>query len=233
MARRKARRKRFSAREVFNLRWSRFDYDRTPQRDREWLRIHMENFVSCHIPPPSAFGLVVSTICDQATKPVFIEFLSLQLQAPVFPRGVTAFTRVWDMIDDICSDYPDLQWWISNHRLIIDTSPSPVQDFYQIAGKLMCEMRGKNPVGSRLSQVQFLEITDQLEKFPLLESLSKQFRQRLALWNQRSQKDVIRTFSQAITAKRPNWLHRETLRVLYRAEEKFRKSRSRSIGPYA
>jgi hypothetical protein len=232
MARRRAEWQQRAGRAVFALRWGRFNYDRTPESDREWLRINCDNLANSSIPGPCTLGFVVSTICSEAREPVLIQFLSLQLQAPVLWRGMVVLGSVWDKIDEICGNYSDVQWWVSTRRLTIDAVPPPVPEFYQIAGRLMCEMRGKNPDGSRVSQTQYLEITDRLGQFPLREFLPKQSRQKLALWNQKSQTDPIRSFSQAIKAKKPAWLRRETLRVLYRAEEKFNKSRTLSMGPF-
>jgi hypothetical protein len=232
MARRRTERQQRAGRAVFALRWGRFNYDQTPESDREWLRVNCDNLVSSVVSGPCTQGLVVSTICNEAREPVLIQFLSLQLQAPVLIRDKVVFGSVWDTIDQICRNYSDVQWWVSTRRLTIDAVPPPVPEFYQIAGRLMCEMRGKNPANSRVSQTQYLEVTDRLERFTLREFLPKQSRQKLALWNQKSQTDPIRSFSQAIKAKKPAWLRRETLRVLYRAEEKFKKSRTLSMGPF-
>ena len=52
--------------------------------------------------------------------------------------------------------------------------------------------------------------------------LPKQYREQLARWNQSHQKQPIRTFSDTFELKGPPWLHRQVMRRLYRAEEKFR-----------
>jgi hypothetical protein len=234
MAKRKARRQQLSLRGVFSLRWNHFNYDQTPERDLEWLYAASGNFINCSIPGPCARGLVVTTICEQAGEPVHIQLLSLKLQDPVSSRGEVAFGSLWDKLDQISSNYPNMQWWISDHRLIMDTvlPPPPIDDFYQIAGRLMREMRMKNPARVRLSQAQYLEITDQLGNFRPLEFLPKRYRKELAVWNQKQQHRGIQTFSQALKAKTPTWLRREALRILYRAHEKFKKSRSPIIGPF-
>jgi hypothetical protein len=170
MARRRAEWHQRASRALFALRWGHFNYDQTPESDREWLRANCDNLVSSVVSGSCTHGLVVSTICNEAREPVLIQFLSLQLQGRVLPRDKVLFGSVWDEIDEICRNYSGVQWWVSTRRLTIDAVPPPVPEFYQIAGRLMCEMRDKNPDGSRVSQTQYLEITDRLEQFPLPDS---------------------------------------------------------------
>jgi hypothetical protein len=100
-----------------------------------------------------------------------------------------------------------MQWWISEHGLTMDIvipSPPP-EDFDQIAGKLVFEMRQKFPEESRLSRDRYLEIVAHLDHFRLPDLLPKARRKELAEWSQKNRKVAIQTFSQAITAKQPRW----------------------------
>ena len=207
--------------------WNRFSYDRTPKRKREWLYDRRENHISCSVPAPCSLGQVLTAICEKAQHTVPIEYLSLQLRAPVHPRGNVVFASAWDAIDRIACNYPNMQWWISGYGLTMDivVPASPPQDFDQIAGKLVFEMRHKSPKND-LSKDQYLEIAAQLENFDIRILLPKGPREQLAAWNQNNGKGAIRTFSQAIATKQPRWLSRQTIRRLYRAHDNFKRRQS-------
>ena len=183
-----------------------------------------DNFVNCSLPGPCRRDQIVSTICEKASIPITIQRLSTELISRVLPRGTVVFRSVWDELNSIARNYPNMQWWISDRRLIMDIvePPRPRQEFYEVAGKLILEMRERSPESSRFSEEQWLEIASQLEEFSLLELLPKKKRAQLADWSQNNRRSAIRTFSEAIKAKQPKWLHREALRVLYRSSEKFR-----------
>jgi hypothetical protein len=204
--------------------WSRFSYERTPKRKREWLYDRRENHISCSVLAPCSNSDVLSAICEKARHTVPIELFSPQLRTPVLPRGRVVFGSAWEAIDEIASNYTNMQWWISEYGLTMDIvfPPLPPQDFDQIAGKLVFEMRQKFP-NSRLSRERYLEIGAQLENFDVRNLLPKGPREELAAWNQRNGKGAIRTFSQAIAVKQPRWLSRQTIRRLYRAHEKFKR----------
>jgi hypothetical protein len=208
--------------------WTRFNNERTPKRARQLLYDRRENHVGCTVSAPCSLGQVVTTICEKAQHTVPIDVLSLQLGAPVLSRGKTIFGSAWDAIDKIACNYPNMQWGISEHGLTMDiVAPTPLpQDFDQIAGKLLFEMRQKFPEQSRFSRDQYLEITPQLENFRLPDLLPKARRKELAEWNQKNAKVVIQTFSRAIAAKQPKWLGREAMRRLYRAHDKFKQRQS-------
>ena len=86
----------------------------------------------------------------------------------------------------------------------------------------MFEARERRLDTGRLAKTEYKAIADQLADFKPLDYLPEKYRKELALWNQSHQKQPIRTFSDAIEAKRPDWLRRQVMRRLYRAEEKFR-----------
>ena len=207
--------------------WSRFSNERTPKRAREWLYGRLENHIGCTVSAPCSLGQVVTAICEKAQHAVPIELLSLQLRAPVLHRAETVFGSAWDAIDEIACNYPNMQWWISEHGLTMDIviPTPPPQDFDQIAGKLVFEMRQKFP-GRHLPRNQYLEIAAHLENFKVLDLLPKGSRKELAEWNQKNGKGAIQTFSQAIAAKQPKRLSRETIRRLYRAHDKFKRRQS-------
>lgn len=203
---------------------TRFSNKRTPKRAPQWLYDHRENHVGCTVSAPCSLGQVVTTICEKAQHTVPIDVLSLQLRAPVLSRGKTIFGSAWDVIDKIAHNYPNMQWRISEHGLTMDiVAPTPPpQDFDQIAGKLVFEMRQKFGEESCLSRDRYLEIAAQLENFRVLDLLPKGPRKQLAEWNQKNGKGTIQTFSQAIAAKQPWWLRRQAMRRLYRAHDKFK-----------
>jgi hypothetical protein len=87
-------------------------------------------------------------------------------------------------------------------------------------------MRQKSPERSRSSRDQYLEITPRLDNFRLLDVLPKGPRKELTEWNRKNGKAAIQTFSRAIAAKQPRWLHREAMRRLYRAHDKFKRRQS-------
>lgn len=208
--------------------WTRFSNERTPKRARQWLYDHRENHIGCTVPAPCSLGQVVTTICEKAQHTVTIDLLSLQLRAPVLSRGETIFGSAWDAIDEIAHNYPNMQWWISEHGLTMDIvipSPPP-EDFDQIAGKLVFEMRQKFPEESRLSRDRYLEIVAHLDHFRLPDLLPKARRKELAEWSQKNGKVAIQTFSQAIAANQPRWLRRQAMRRLYRAHDKFKQRQS-------
>jgi len=169
----------------------------------------------------------VTAICKKAPHTIPIDLLSLQLQAPVLARAKVVFGSAWHAIDEIAGNYPNMKWWISEQGLTMDIviPTPPPEDFDQIAGKLVFEMRQKFPE-SQLSRHQYLEIAAHLENFKVLDVLPKGPRKELAEWNQKNGKGAIQTFSQAITAKQPKRLSRETLRRLYRAHDKFKRRQS-------
>jgi hypothetical protein len=208
--------------------WTRFSNERTPKRARQWLYDRRENHIGCTVLAPCSLGQVVMTICEKAQHTVLIDLLSPQLRTPVLPRGKTIFGSAWDAIDKIACNYPNMQWWISEHGLTMDIviPTPPPEDFDQIAGKLVFEMRQKIPEESRLSRDRYLEIAAQLENFRVLDVLPKGPRKELVEWNQKNGKAAIQTFSQAIAAKRPRWLRREAMRRLYRAHDKFKRRQS-------
>ena len=208
--------------------WTRFSNKRTPKRARQWLYDRLENHIGCTVTAPCSLGQVVTTICEKVQHAVPINLLSPQLRTPVLSRGKTIFGSAWDTIDEIAHSYPSMQWWISEHGLTMDiVGPTPLpQDFDQIAGKLLFEMRQKFPEQSRFSRDQYLEITPQLENFRLPDLLPKARRKELAGWNQKNRKGAIQTFSQAIAANQPRWLRRQAMRRLYRAHDKFKQRQS-------
>jgi hypothetical protein len=219
---------RLTLREVFLLRWSRFSYERTPKRAREWLYALRENHVSCTVSAPCSLGQVLTAICEKAQHVIRIDLLSLQLRAPVLSRPKVVFGFAWNVIDEIAHNYPNMQWWISEHGLTMEivVPPPPPQDFDQIAGKLVFEMRQKFPEESRFSRDEYLEITPQLDNFNVLDLLPKARRTQLAEWNQKNGKGAIKTFSQAIAARQPRWLQREAMKRLYRSHDKFKRRQS-------
>jgi hypothetical protein len=150
------------------------------------------------------------------------------LRAPVLSRAKTVFGSAWDAIDDVACNYPNMEWWISEHGLTMDIviPTPPPQDFDQIAGRLVFEMRQKFPGQNRLPRDRYLEIAAQLEDFKILDVLPKGPRKQLAEWNQKNGKGAIQTLSQAITAKQPKWLSRKMIRRLYRAHDKFQATQS-------
>jgi hypothetical protein len=168
------------------------------------------------------------TICEQAQHTVTIDLLSLQLRAPVLSRGKVIFGSAWDAIDKIACNYPNMQWWISEHGLTMDIvilSSSP-EDFDQIAGKLVFEMRQEFPEQSQFSRDQYLEITPQLENFRVLGSVAQGSPQTTCGVESEECEGAIQTFPQAIAAKQPKWLGREAIRRLYRAHDKFKQRQS-------
>jgi hypothetical protein len=217
---------RLGKRETFLSRWERLCWERTDTAASSWLYRLEDNRVSCTVPAPYSLKQVVNAISEQAQEPIRIELLSPQLQAPVLPRGKTVFGSAWDEIDRIARNYPNMYWWISEHRLTMDTvvPAAPPADFDQIAGRLVFEMRKRYPEQSRLSADQHFKIAaqlDQQKRFKPLDVLSKKKSEELAKWNQKYGNRAILSFSQAVDAKQPKWIRREILRRLYRAEEKF------------
>jgi hypothetical protein len=208
--------------------WTRFSNERTPKRARQWLYDRRENHINCTVSAPCSLGQVVTAICEKALHPVPIDLLSLQLGAPVLSQPKVVFGSAWNAIDEIAHNYPNMQWWISEHGLTMDIviPTPPPEDFDQIAGKLVSEIRQKFPEQSRFSRDQYLEITPRLENFRLLDVLPKGPRKQLAEWNQKNGQGAIQTFSQAIAAKQPRWLRREAMRRLYRAHDKFKRRQS-------
>jgi hypothetical protein len=204
--------------------WTRFSNERTPKTAREWLCNRLENHIGCTVSAPCSLGQVVTAICEKAQHAIPIELLSLQLQTPVLSRALVTFGSAWNEIDKIANNYPNMKWWISERGLTMQVviPPPPPQDFDQLAGKLVFEMRQKFPKRS-LSRDQYLEIAAQLDNFNVLDLLPKGPREELAAWNEKNGQGAIHTFSEAIAAKQPRGLGRETIRRLYRAHDKFKR----------
>jgi hypothetical protein len=218
--------KRPALRDLFRSKWRFFNYELTPAKDLKWLLNLLHNHVSCTVPAPCSLGQVLTAICEQAQIPIPMNLLSLELRAPVLSRSKTIFRYAWDAIDGIARNYEErnMQWWVSEGRLtmdIIKPFPKPVE-FYRIAGALQWEMRAKFPEQRRWTMDQYLKIAAQLDEFDLSKLLSEPNREKLAVLNQKSGKPAVRTVAQGIASKSPPWLHRETMRVLYHAFERFK-----------
>lgn len=222
-------------RQTFLMRWSRFSYENTPKKVREGLFDGLYNHISCSVAAPYCLGQAVTMISEQAREPFPVAWLSLELGKPVHPRGIAVFGYVWDEIDKIARNYPNMEWWISDAGLTMDiVIPTPPSlDFDQIAGKLLFTMHQEFPEQSRLSKDQYLHVAAQLESFKLLDLLPKASRDKLTMWNQKNGKGAIHTVSQAIGTKQPSWLHRETMKRLYRAHHKLKEQQeySRKLKP--
>jgi hypothetical protein len=131
-----------------------------------------------------------------------------------------------------------MYWWLSDDGLTIDTIvQTPLQDFDYIAGRIVFEMRQKFPEQICLSKEQHLEIAaqlDELKQYRPIDVLPGDPRKELAAWNQKNGQKAIDTFVKAVNAVQPRGVHRQTLKRLYRAEEKFkRQQRTGGAAPRA
>ena len=213
---------------TFSLRWKRLNWERTDKPARRWLYSRQDNLVSQTFPASVSFEDVLVTICRDADEPIRIDRLSPQLRGRIGVRGKTVFRPFFDVVDQIARNHENMYWWIAGNGLSMDTilPTSLPEDFDQVAGRLVFEMRQRFPNRSRLSREQYSEIAtrlDELKRFKPREVLSKSRGKELADWNQKYGQRAILSFSKAIDAKQPSWIRREILKTFYRATEKFRR----------
>jgi hypothetical protein len=205
--------------------WERFDYERTVAAGGADLccKLHRDSFISCTVAATCTFRDVVEQLVTRSRPPIAIDRLASELEKTVLVRARTIFGSTWAHLDEIAQNYPSLCWWFSEKGLCMEVVPRrtpPSSNFDEVAGHLLTQARLRF-TGSRLPKTEYNQIVDQLSQFPVLEYLPKSYRKRLAEWNQRHSREAIKTFAEAIRAKQPRFLHREVLRRLYRAAEKF------------
>jgi hypothetical protein len=101
----------------------------------------------------------------------------------------------------------------------------PPEDFDQVAGKIVSEMRGTLLQRKYLSQQEQLKIAAELDawgKVKPIEVLPPNCRRELAAHNQKNQSLPIDTFVKAMKASEPECLREKILKRLYRAEKTFK-----------
>jgi len=207
------------------LRWSRFNFQRTTDR-KLFRRVILDNSVTCTLPAPWTHRDLVLEVAKRSHNQIPIESLPSELSQGVHPRGRAVSGFVGNCIDQIASNYQDMQWWVSEKGLnmAIVTEGPVLMAFDEVAGQLMVDAQHRSRAG-RIAQAEYGKIAAALDAagFKPKQYLERGPRKDLSAWNQKHPNQAIHTFSEA-TARKLSWLNRGIKKRLYRAADKFKKA---------
>ena len=170
---------------------------------RNGVRAIRSTHLSFSLAGPWSSDVLARSIANHFTPPLPIESLSEQLKQPVLRRGVVVFGEAGVELGRIASDYPNMQWWVSEHGLNITTIEPALDllsEFDKFAGNLMI---GK-VVNGRLPKNALFRIAGQLDDkgFSPAKQLEPAQRSSIKEHNVKYSKKAIKTFQQACNDKR-------------------------------
>jgi len=165
----------------------------------------------------------VEEIAKNASPPIAIESLCDELNHHRSIRGITFFGWTGAQLEKITSNYPGMQWWISEKGLNIAILPAEnaqLSAFDQLAGRLTVEHWKEG----KLSKDALHLIAKALDEVPFTLKAELQRAQWLpiAKYNRENSKKPIKTFLQA--AHNPRFV-RGVRRRLYLARDRFKAGR--------
>jgi hypothetical protein len=101
--------------------WRHFNYQKTFEAGGEKLYddLILGNFISHSVRAPCSMREVVEHIALHSQKPIPIESLAECLRQPVLSRGRVLFGCPGNCVDEVTSNYDNLEWWVSNKGLNI------------------------------------------------------------------------------------------------------------------
>jgi len=149
----------------------------------------------------------VERIAGGAKKPIAIDYLCPEFGGTVHGRGRVVFGSPGKYFDEIASNYPDLQWSLSEKGLRIEIfgGTERASSFDEVAGHLMIQARAKLD-GKYLKPSDYQAIAKKLDEagFEMPDYLQGSFRKELAQWNQRHPGKRSKPFTPRSTLNNPS-----------------------------
>src|SRR5436190_2374666 len=145
-----------------------------------------DNFVNHTVPAKSSDYTTIVEVASHSSRQIPIANLASSLHENALPRGRTFHGSPGNCFDGV-AEQRNLRWWISAaglHMERLDEKAPPLNEFNQVAGKLMSE--AKLGATGRLLPAEYTRIASVLDKakFSLRRELEAKGRKILAEWNQ-------------------------------------------------
>jgi len=196
-----------------------FDERRTKEGWGE-IKVLLDNPTNSHIESGSTHYDHLLAIARDSHKPFPIKYLNPKLKETAFPRGRAYFGFVFDQIEKVLINYPELRWWLEGNGLVVDEVPPTLDSlshFDRIVGPLSVELLQNG----RLSRdaVNSIAQTIDANGFKLKKILQPKEWEEVVAQNRRRTGNKIVTFTDA--AKCPT-LHELVRHTIYRARKEYK-----------
>lgn len=198
-----------------------FDEKRTKE-GRGDIKVFLDNYTNTHIEAESTHYDHLLAIARDSDKPFPIKYLNPKLKETAFPRGKTYFGFVFDQIEKVLINYPELRWWMEADGLFVDDAPPELESlshFDRIVGPLSVQLLQNG----RLSRdaVNSIAQTIDANGFTLKERLQPKEWEEVVAHNRRRTGNKIVTFTKAANSPA---LHELVCHTIYRARKNYKKA---------